>query len=244
MKLFSQKTQTFFIGLYIIVGVIAFGLFLFTQSRSNTLNTLMGEQNTITSLAVDTFSKNTILSTPLQPESEKVLNEEIVEVPVEIKKDSAVATNASGVDPLPAPTVTPTPTTTSYTATGCDDGFSDAMISLLNAHRSANNVPALSNDSALVGVACGHSKWMVEIKAVETNAFGHVGLNGTSPFERCDRAGTTCYGENIAYNSSTTVQNLFDQFKNSPAHNTNMLNPNFTSIGIGYQSGYVTQVFR
>jgi uncharacterized protein YkwD len=244
MKLFSQKTQIFFIGLYIIVGVIAFGLFLFTQSNSNTLNTLLGEQNTITSLAVDTFSKNTVLPTPSQPESEKVLSEEIVEFPVEIKKDSAVATNASGIDPLPVPAVTPTPTTTSYTATGCDAGFSDVMISLINAHRSANNVPVLSSDSALVGVACGHSKWMVEVKAFETQQFGHTGLNGTSPFERCDKAGTTCNAENIAFNSGATVQKLFDQFKASPGHNTNMLNPNYTSIGIGYQNGYVTQLFR
>jgi uncharacterized protein YkwD len=239
MKLFSRKTQIILSSIYVLVCIVALGLLLYTQTISKIVSTLLSEQVTTTSLAAETFSKNTVVPQPTQPESEKITIEEHIEDVVIEKKDSSASKNTSGVDLLPAPAVTPTPSVNVYTATGCDNGFADTMVGLVNSHRAANNVPALSNDSALAGVSCAHSKWMVE-----TETFSHTGLNGTSPFERCDRAGTSCYGENIAFNTAATAQKLFDQFKASPKHNANMLDANFTAIGTGYQSGYVTQVFR
>jgi uncharacterized protein YkwD len=239
MKLFSRKTQIILSSLYIIGCIVALGLFLYSQSISKAVTTLLGEQSTTTSLAAETFSKNTIVPQPTQPESEKVANEEHIEDVVIEKKDSSASKSGSGVDPLPAPVTTPSSAVNLYTSTGCDDGFADTMISLVNDYRAANNIPTLSNDSALAGVSCAHTKWMVE-----TNSFSHIGLNGTSPFERCSKAGTSCNAENIAKNTDATAQKLFDQFKSSIGHNTNMLNPNYTSIGIGYQAGFVTQILR
>jgi uncharacterized protein YkwD len=239
MKIFSRKTQIILSITYIIMCMIGGGLFLFANSVSGNINSLISEEKTITSLASDTFVKNTVIPVPAQPDEQKIQPDEVIEEKIIEKKDSASTQNGSGIDPLPTPTVSLTPVASSYTATGCDDGFAETMIGLVNAHRAANGVAAVSNDSSLAGVSCSHSKWMVE-----TGTFNHTGLNGTSPFERCTKAGTSCNAENIAYNSSATAQNLFDQFKASQGHNTNMLNSNYTSIGIGYQSGYVTQLFR
>ena len=53
------------------------------------------------------------------------------------------------------------------------------------------------------------------------------------------------WGENIAYNSS--VQAAFNALVNSSGHFRNMVNPDFTHIGVGVhvENGrvYVTQVF-
>jgi uncharacterized protein YkwD len=239
MKILSRKTQIILSSVYILICVIALGLFFYNQTISKTVTTLLGEQNATTSLAIETFSTKTVVPQPVEPISEKISSEEHIEDVIIEKKDSSSSKNGSGVDPLPTPVVTPTPTINSYTATGCDDGFASTMISLVNAHRAANNVPALSNDSALAGVGCAHSKWMIE-----TGIFSHVGRNDSRFNERCERANTSCYGENIAFNSAATEQKIFDQFKASSGHNANMLNPNFTSIGVGYQDGYLTQVFR
>ena len=57
--------------------------------------------------------------------------------------------------------------------------------------------------------------------------------------------GWRMWGENIAYNSS--IQAAFDALVNSSGHFRNMVNPDFTHIGVGvYVDGgrvYVTQVF-
>ena len=58
---------------------------------------------------------------------------------------------------------------------------------------------------------------------------------GRDPFERIAFFGHTGWstaGENIAAGWPDAV-NTFEGWKDSPGHNENMLNPNFTAIGIG-----------
>lgn len=42
------------------------------------------------------------------------------------------------------------------------------------------------------------------------------------------------WGENVAFSSSHSAQAMFTQWKNSPGHRANMLNPAFTTYGIGF----------
>jgi uncharacterized protein YkwD len=126
-----------------------------------------------------------------------------------------------------------------FTTTGCDQSQASQMLNIVNNHRAANGTKALSFSGQLTGIACSHSKWMSD-----SGIFSHTGRDNTSPFERCKKAGTYCYAENVAYNTIPNVQDLFDQFKNSPGHNLNMLDPNFVEIGIAFDGIYVTQVFR
>jgi uncharacterized protein YkwD len=126
-----------------------------------------------------------------------------------------------------------------FSTSGCDSNLASQMLTLVNNHRAQNNANPLSLSSQLDGIACAHSKWMTQ-----TGTFSHTGRDGTSPFERCQKAGTFCYAENVAYNTIPNVQDLFDQFKTSPGHNLNMLDPNFVEVGLAFDGIYVTQVFR
>jgi uncharacterized protein YkwD len=141
----------------------------------------------------------------------------------------------------PAPIIeVPKPTIDNfYTATGCDQSLANQMLNIVNNHRATNGARALSLSSQLIGIACAHSQWMTN-----SGIFSHTGRDNTSPFERCKKAGSYCYAENVAYNTIPDVQDLFDQFKNSPGHNLNMLDPNFVEIGIAFDGIYVTQIFR
>jgi uncharacterized protein YkwD len=144
----------------------------------------------------------------------------------------------------PPPAITPPPVLTApkaneFTNDGCSVGLANQMLVLINSHRISNGVGALSLAGDLNGVACAHSKWMTQ-----TGTFSHTGRDNTNPFERCINAGTACYAENIAYNTETSALNLFTQLKESPGHNANMLDGGFAELGLGFDSVYVTQVFR
>jgi uncharacterized protein YkwD len=126
-----------------------------------------------------------------------------------------------------------------FISTSCDQNLANQMLNIVNSHRVANGAKELALSGQLIGIACAHSQWMTA-----TGIFSHTGRDGTTPFQRCKNAGSYCYAENVAYNTIPNIQDLFDQFKNSPGHNLNMLDPNFVEIGIAFDGVYVTQVFR
>jgi uncharacterized protein YkwD len=128
---------------------------------------------------------------------------------------------------------------TIYKSNNCGKELANQMLNLLNIHRKQNNVSNLVLANDLNEVACFHTQWMSD-----TGSFSHTGKDNTSPFERCKLAGTTCSAENIANNSDYTSAAFVEQFKNSPGHNTNMLNPNYTQAGFGFDGNNVTQLFR
>jgi uncharacterized YkwD family protein len=79
--------------------------------------------------------------------------------------------------------------------------------------------------------------------------FDHTSPVYGSPFDMMDDFGLTyrTAGENIAAGQSTAV-NVMNSWMNSEGHRNNILNPNFTEIGIGYVEGgdygsYFTQMF-
>ena len=89
----------------------------------------------------------------------------------------------------------------------------------------------------------------------DNNYFSHDGLNGSKPWDRaCDACfekgcgPSTAMAENIAAGNAD-AQATFTQWKNSPGHNENMLDPAFHFLGIGRASGggefnvYWTNVF-
>jgi hypothetical protein len=129
---------------------------------------------------------------------------------------------------------------------GQNNAEENEMLRLVNNLRSENGVSPLRLNQNLNKAAFNHSKDMAD-----NNYFSHVGLNGSSFSQRAISAGYTGspLGENIAAGSST-VQGTFDQWKNSPNHRSNILNPNTNEMGIGHASKtgstythYWTQVF-
>ncbi len=81
----------------------------------------------------------------------------------------------------------------------------------------------------------------------------HIGSDGSSVLDRIIRSGylQIYYGENIAIQDNATAEDAINAWMNSDIHRGNILNPNYTEIGIGYSrvdngTGYIgnfVQVF-
>lgn len=123
-----------------------------------------------------------------------------------------------------------------------------AFLQLLNAHRAANGLNPLSACTALNRAAQGHSEDMRD-----EDYFSHDGLDGSNPVSRaCEACYASCrstgWGENIAAGNAD-AQGTFNQWRNSPGHNANMLGSSFAVVGIGRATGggeygsYWTTVF-
>ncbi len=112
--------------------------------------------------------------------------------------------------------------------------------------RAINGLPALEYDSSVAAVARSHSEDMAT-----KEYFSHTNLEGLGPDTRLNNAGIpwlTC-GENIIAGYETPFH-MADGWYNSEGHRNNMLNKNFTHIGIGvaylstsYYQHYATQNF-
>ena len=93
--------------------------------------------------------------------------------------------------------------------------------------------PALEAQGALVIAAQGHADDMAS-----RSYFSHDSLDGTTFDARIRRngyAGVTL-GENIA-ERQRDARSVVDGWLNSAGHCANIMNPDFTEIGVGYASG-------
>jgi len=116
------------------------------------------------------------------------------------------------------------------------DAEEQAFLGQINAYRAANGLGSLSISTTLSQAAQWKSDDMVR-----NNYFAHDDLSRTwsQRIRDCAYTANTYIGENLAAGMST-AQAAFDAWKNSPAHNANMLNGNFTAIGIGRTFGQGT----
>ncbi|CAH2598671.1 CAP domain-containing protein [Rhodovastum atsumiense] len=168
---------------------------------------------------------------------------------------TTIPQSSDGGTPAPAPAATtnPTPTvppsvpsdpgtTTPVSPQGSNATLEDYFLSLVNASRAQAGVSPLVTNTQLASAAGGHSDWMVA-----QDVFSHTGANGSSPGDRIQAAGYngSSYGENIAYIAGSNaavldeadVRELHQNLMNSPPHRANLLNPDFTQIGIGLTQG-------
>lgn len=109
----------------------------------------------------------------------------------------------------------------------------------VNVYRVANGLAPLTADPALGRAARGHSEYMER-----TKQFAHEGIGDGNPSSRAAEAGFNCggfdcVGENIAYSGfpSTTPTDMFEQWRNSPGHNANMLLDRYVTAGMGFAVG-------
>jgi uncharacterized protein YkwD len=254
----KNKKHLIIISLAILLCAIV-GSVLYVQRIPSTNSTAFTQRNDVISESVTTNINPTIIE-PAQPkqvvetpivipdtqviviDSPPILPDNITLVPDQSQISDSVDNQKVAISTpsvsLPIAPIVETPATILYTSNECDSGFEATMLNLINAHRKENGVGRLFLALELRQVACTHSEWMI------SNGLSHTGINKSTPFERCERAETACWAENIAMNSNPSPQILFDQFKNSAGHNANMLNKNYTVVGIGYSGGFVTQLFR
>ena len=119
--------------------------------------------------------------------------------------------------------------------------FASQVVALVNAERAKHGLSALKVDAKVQQAAL--------VRAKETaQSFSHTRPNGSSFSTALTEAGVSYRraGENIAYGQSTPQQ-VMNAWMNSSGHRANILNENFTTIGVGYTvingTAYWTQLF-
>ncbi|SDZ63388.1 uncharacterized protein, YkwD family [Evansella caseinilytica] len=115
------------------------------------------------------------------------------------------------------------------------------VINLTNKERQNNGLPELQADTALSNVARKKSEDMRQ-----NNYFSHTSPTYGSPFDMIRDSGVSynAAAENIAQGQPTPEQ-VVQAWMNSEGHRQNILNGNYTHIGVGHDENghYWTQMF-
>lgn len=111
-----------------------------------------------------------------------------------------------------------------------DNSLTAEVVRLVNEERAKEGLAPLGTFDTLTQAAAIRAPELVEL-------FSHTRPNGSTCFTALDETGArrgahTC-GENIAAGSPTAAE-VVDLWMNSPGHRANILNPDFTHIGVGY----------
>ncbi len=106
------------------------------------------------------------------------------------------------------------------------------MWQLVNGERTSRGLAPLQIHEGLTELGRLKSQDMIT-----HNYFAHQSPTYGSPFNMMQQAGISYRyaGENLA--GSSTVERAHTALMNSPGHRANILNPNFTHIGIGIIDG-------
>jgi uncharacterized YkwD family protein len=148
--------------------------------------------------------------------------------------------------PLPTqPSQPPQPVPAEPATTYQISQFEQAVFQLVNAERQMHGLRPLQIDVKLFEVARLKSADMHD-----NRYFSHTSPVYGSPFNMMRLFGITYHtaGENIAA-GQTSPEAVVRAWMNSSGHRANILNPNFTHIGVGYHNGpnnfrhYWTQMF-
>lgn len=124
---------------------------------------------------------------------------------------------------------------------GPTNNYEHEVLQLVNKERSARGLNPLQMDSKVQQVARIKSQDMQK-----NNYFDHTSPTYGSPFDMLKSFGVnySMAGENIAY-GHTSPAAVVEGWMNSQGHRENILNPNFTHLGVGYEpvGHYWTQMF-
>jgi len=134
---------------------------------------------------------------------------------------------AAGIASPPTPTIA---------GPNCDvdstiDGEEEEFLRLINDYRQENDLAPLELSDTLSQAAAWKAQHMAG-----NDYFAHTdaGIDRTwvQRIRDCGYDANTWLGENLAAGNGTAA-GAFDQWRNSPGHNANMLNEDFNAIGIG-----------
>jgi len=112
-------------------------------------------------------------------------------------------------------------------------GAERAMLCLLNEYRLASGLSPLVLDERLGRAARAHG-----LDMVARGYFSHDTPEGLDPTARAGLQGfPSGVGENIAYSTHATPRSLFEQWRASAGHDSNMRHPSYTVVGMGLALG-------
>lgn len=145
---------------------------------------------------------------------------------VEEAKPTPTPTQATGA---PSPTTQGSQTNANSASLTAEE---QQMVTLVNEARAQNNVAPLSVDMELTNCARLKSQDMIN-----NNYFSHNSPTYGSPFDMMKSFGISYVkaGENIAGNQAVAAAH--NSLMNSPGHRKNILDPDYTHIGLGIKKG-------
>jgi len=215
---------------------------LYSHHSSTSINQLMNQ--------LSQYNGGKIDATQLQSLMNKYLGGKVTTAPSAPAKTTTPAapttpakTTTPAAPAAPAAPSTPAKTTTPSGSAALND-YEQQVVTLVNKERAAAGLSALTVNSTLANVA--------ETKAADLrdeNYFDHQSPKYGSPFDMMHSFGITYSyaGENIA-KGQRTPDEVMNGWMNSPGHRANILNANYTQIGVGYVTdsngtGYWVQEF-
>ncbi len=132
-----------------------------------------------------------------------------------------------------------TTSTKAQSSSSVVSAYAKEVVSLVNKERKKAGLKPLVIHTNLTKMAVAKAKDM------NTNKyFSHTSPTYGSPFDMMKKFGITFNyaGENIAKGQKTPAE-VVKAWMNSPGHRANIMNKNFTLIGVGYVNGYWAQAF-
>ena len=129
---------------------------------------------------------------------------------------------------IPSPGQSASPNVGTGEGTGAMSSDESKILQLVNAERAKSGAKSLSSSSDCTKLARMKSQDMVD-----NNYFSHQSPTYGSPFDmlKSNKVSYMYAGENIAMNQSAEA--AFKAWMNSEGHKKNILNPNFTELGVG-----------
>ncbi|WP_329620973.1 CAP domain-containing protein [Streptomyces sp. NBC_01255] len=135
--------------------------------------------------------------------------------------------------PRPAPTTeAPVETSAAPSTADRDEAAEAEVLRLVNVERTKVGCTPVRAGAQLAALAGAFSADMAE-----RGFFDHTDPDGATPWARAEQAGVTSLGgENIARGQADAAA-VMDSWMNSDGHRANILNCDFTTLGVGVQFG-------
>ncbi|NJM70130.1 MAG: hypothetical protein HC862_07785 [Scytonema sp. RU_4_4] len=117
--------------------------------------------------------------------------------------------------------------------------FEQQVLELTNEERAKNGLSPLKANDELNYAADTYAEEMSQ-----RGVLSHTGEDGSQPWDRAETVGyeAQTMGENIAA-GQTTPEQVVQDWMNSSGHRENILNPEYTELGVGFHDGYWVQDF-
>lgn len=154
---------------------------------------------------------------------------------VEATATITATAEASTTPPATPGTETPTPTSTVQpTVSVPTTDFGAQVVALVNEYRVSNGLGRLTADPFITTASSNYAE-LYGTQAGNAPTFSHTGPDGSSPFQRMAASGYGgCFwGEAVAA-GQTSAASAVAAWKASGQHNAILLDPEATTIGVGY----------
>lgn len=110
-----------------------------------------------------------------------------------------------------------------------DGSFEQRVLDLVNVERARNGLGSVTYNRQLDAAAEGHNAQQARVQSM-----AHQGLGDADPGSRIAATGfAKAWGENVATGQLSPEQ-VMSEWMASPGHRRNILDPNFTQLGVSY----------